>query len=249
MILRRVAVCLAGGSLLALSLAAAPATATHDTPAKAGPLYFSIVPTFRQTISATQCTARSGAPSVHGTPLALTSCNPPAFLPGTVAHFGAQGEGFVQLAPFPGDGDPSNGDTADLSVVASMQDVRSGSATGTDYAPVASGPDLNASAKFRFSDHYNNTPSLGCAATTSCPGTTSDTDFPIPINCVTTADPGVGSNCSVTTTADAVTPNVIQEAHKSDIAIFRIRIRDAGNNNVLGDDDDRDAFMQGIYIP
>jgi len=155
----------------------------------------------------------------------------------------------VELAPNPGDGDPTNGNTADLSVVASLQDVRSGSATGSDYAPVASGPDLNATAKFRFSDHYNNTPSLGCAATTSCPGTMSDTDFPVPINCVTTADPGVGSNCSVITTANAVTPNVIQEAHNTDIAIFRIRIADTGNDNVLGDGDDRDAFMQGIYLP
>jgi hypothetical protein len=249
MILRRLVVCLVGGSLSVLALTAAPATATHDVPAKAGQIYVSIVPTFRQTISDAQCGARAGSPSTHGTPLALSSCNPPGFLGGTRAHYGAQGEGYVQLTALPGDADPTNGDQADISIVSSMQDLHDGSPTGVDYAPVASGPDLNAVAKLRISDHYNSSTGQPCAATTSCPGTTTDTDFSAPLNCVTTADPAVGSNCSAITSADAVTPGLVLEAKKADTAIFRVRVRDTGSNGSLGDGDDRDAFMQGIYVP
>jgi hypothetical protein len=249
MILRRLAVCLVGGSLVALALAASPATATHDVPSKAGQIYVSIVPTFRQTISATQCTARGGSASTHGAPLSLVSCNAPGFLAGTRAHYGAAGEGYVQVTALPGDADPSNGDQADLSIVSSLQDVRDVSAVGADYAPVASGPDMYAIAKIRISDHYNTTGAMGCSATTSCPGTTNDSDFSAPLNCVTTASPSVGSNCSAVTTADAVVPGVVLEGKKAATAIFRVRIRDAGNNGTLGDSDDRDGFMQGIYIP
>jgi hypothetical protein len=114
---------------------------------------------------------------------------------------------------------------------------------------VGAGPDLNAIAKIRINDHYNSTPSQGCAATTSCPGTTTDSDFAVPLNCVTTPDPSLGSTCTAATTADAVVPNVVQEAKQADTAIFRVRVRDTGNNGTLGDADDRDAMMQGIYIP
>jgi hypothetical protein len=228
---------------------ASSAFASHDVPKSAGLLHFVLVPNFRQTISATQCSARGGQPSTHGLPLGLSSCNPPAFIPGTVAHAGVKATSTADITVIPGDTDPTNGNGADVSLVGSGTDVRSGSATGPDYDPNPSGADITSVAKIRVSDHYNTTTGQPCSSTTSCPGTMQDLDFMTPVTCTATADPTIGSTCSVSTTANAVVPNSVLENKNGVIQTFRLRIADAGNNGVPGDTDDRDAFMQGIYIP
>ena len=248
MICRRLAVLLAGMALCALPLASS-AFASHDVPQSAGHLHFVLVPNFRQTINATQCSARGGQPSTHGAPLALSSCNPPALAPGTVAHVGVQGTSYADITVIPGDTDPTNGDQADVSLVGAGTDVRSGSATGPDYDPNPSGADVTSVALIRVSDHYNSTTGQPCSATTSCQGTMQDLNFMTPVSCAATADPTIGSTCSVSTTADGVVPNSVLENKNGVIQTFRLRIRDAGTNGVPGDTDDRDAFMQGIYIP
>src|SRR5437667_2622532 len=141
MILRRIGFILAGGSLIALSFAVGPAVATHDHPADASPIHVEFVPNFRQTIDSTQCAARGGTASTHGAPLALPSCNPPAFVGGTQAHMGNQATSNADIAVIPGDTDPTNGDQADVSLTTTITDVRQGSATGADYNPVAVGQD------------------------------------------------------------------------------------------------------------
>ncbi len=249
MILRRIGLILAGGSLVAMSLAVSPALATHDHPADASPIHVELVPNFRQTISTTQCTARGGLNSTHGAPLAFASCNPPAFITGTQAHMGVAATSAVDITVVPGDTDPTNGDQADVTLVGSITDVRQGSATGADYDPSAIGQDMTVVAKIRISDHYNTTTGQGCSATTSCPATVIDTEFPVPVTCTATADPSVGSTCSASTTADGVVPDVVKENKTAIVQIFRIRGKDAGANATPGDTDDRDAAMQGIYIP
>jgi hypothetical protein len=249
MILKRIGLVLAGGSLIALAFAVSPAVATHDVPQSASPIHVELVPNFRQTISATQCSARGGAPSTHGSPLALPSCNPPAFGPGTQAHMGNQATSSVDITVIPGDTDPTNGDQADVGLVGSITDVRQGSATGVDYNPVAVGTDMNTVAKIRISDLYNTTGANACSTTTSCDATVQDLDFTVGVPCAATADPSIGSTCSVSTTADAVVPNVTKEGKQAVVQIFRVRGKDAGANGTPGDTDDRDAFMQGIYIP
>jgi hypothetical protein len=42
---------------------------------------------------------------------------------------------------------------------------------------------------------------------------------------------------------------VTKEGKQAVVAIFRVRGKDAGANGTPGDTDDRDALMQGIYIP
>lgn len=248
--LRRLVLLVAAGSVMTLAMAG-QATAVHDVPGWAQSVQVSIVPTFRQTISSTQCTARGGVVSSHGAPLAFTSCNPAAFLPGTRGHFGDQGSGYLQINVLPGDGDPTNGDQADVALIGTMQDVRDTTPTGLDYNPNPSptGADMTATAKIRINDHFNTTTGQPCAATTSCPATMLDVDFPVPITCLSNSDPTTGSSCSAITSADAVAPDVAKEGKKAGIAIFRIRVRDAGANATVGDTDDRDSFMQGIYIP
>jgi hypothetical protein len=248
MILRRIGLILAGGSLIALSFAVSPAVATHDVPASASPIHVEFVPNFRQTISTTQCTARGGTNSTHGLPLGLPSCNPPAFVPGTQAHMGNQATSFADITVIPGDTDPTNGNQANVSLDASITDVRQGSATGADYNPSALN-DGQFVAKIRISDHYNTTGAQACSSTTSCPATVQDTDFPVPTPCVPTADPSIGSTCAITTTANAVLTDVVKEQKSAVVQVFRVRFADSGANATQGDTDDRDAFMQGIYIP
>ena len=249
MTIGRIGLIATGVALLALSLVGTPAVATHDNPATAGHLHFSLVPNFRQTIDATACSARGGAASTHGAPLALPSCNPPAFLPGTQAHGGVQSTGSADITVIPGDTDPTNGDQADIALAGSGTDIRLGSATGPDYNPVAAGPDMSSVGKVRISDHYNTTSGQPCSSGTTCPATVQDLDFSVPVSCAVTADPSIGSTCSVSTTADSLIPGIVLENKKSVVQGFRIRLKDAGANGTPGDTDDRDAFMQGIYIP
>lgn len=249
MILKRIGLILAGGSLVAMSLAVSPALAVHDHPASASPIHVEFVPNFRQTISSTQCTARGGLNSSHGPPLAFASCNPPAFVPGTQAHMGVAATSAADITVVPGDTDPTNGDQADVTLTGTLTDVRQGTATGADYNPAAVGQDMTVVAKIRISDHFNTTTGQPCAATTSCPATVIDTDFPVPVECTPTADPSVGSTCSAATTADGTVPDVVKENKQAVVQIFRVRAKDAGTNATPGDTDDRDAFMQGIYIP
>jgi hypothetical protein len=155
----------------------------------------------------------------------------------------------ADITVIPGDTDPTNGDQADVSLVGSATDVRQGSATGPDYDPNPSGADVTSVSKIRISDSYNTTGAQTCSSTTSCEATVQDLDFTVPTACVATADPTIGSTCSVSTTADTVVPNVTKENKQAVVQVFRIRTKDAGANGIPGDTDDRDAFMQGIYIP
>jgi hypothetical protein len=232
-----------------MSFMVSSAVATHDHPQAASPIHVAYVPNFRQTISTTQCTARGGLNSTHGAPLALPSCNPPAFAPGTQVHAGVKAVGGADVTVVPGDTDPGNGDQADVALVGQATDVRAGSATGPDYDPNPSGADVTSLAKIRISDHFNTTTGQPCAATTSCPATVQDLDFTVPVACTTTADPTIGSTCAVSTSADTVVPDVTKENKNSIVQVFRLRAKDAGANGVPGDTDDRDATMQGIYIP
>jgi hypothetical protein len=246
---RRIGLVLAGASLIAMSFMVSSAVATHDHPQSATPIHIAFVPNFRQTISTTQCSARGGAPSTHGAPLALASCNPPALAAGTQAHAGVKAVGGADITVVSGDTDPTNGDGADVTLVGSATDVRGGSATGPDYDPNPSGADVTSLSKIRISDHFNTTGAMACSSTTSCPGTVMDLDFTVPTACTATADPTIGSTCAVSTSADTVIPDVTKENKNSVVQIFRIRVKDSGANGVPGDTDDRDATMQGIYIP
>jgi hypothetical protein len=206
----------------------------------ASPVAVSLVPSFRQTISATQCAARGGTVSQHGLPLALTSCNPPAYAPGTQARLGTLSSSSALLAAVPGDLS-TVADEGDLAFSATVNDVHAGSPTGPDYAPDASGPDATLVARFRISDLYNGV-SLDVNATVI------DLELPVPMDCAVTGGPE-GSTCAVNTTANALMPGSMGERRSTSIQVFRVRIDDAGANGVRGDGDDRNFAMQGFYVP
>ena len=218
----------------------APLRAPFDAPTGASPLTVSLVPFFRQTISATQCAARGGQASTHGPPLSLTSCNPPGFTPGTIAKFGAQATGSAQIAIVPGDL-TTTADEADVSLTVNLSDVHSGSATGVDYDPNPSGADASLIFLFRLTDTLN-----GPASST--PATVTDSTISTPVTCTSTAG-SLGSNCAAATTADAVMPGFVKEGKSMSIQVFGVRLLDSGSNGVRGDSDDKLFAFQGIYVP
>jgi hypothetical protein len=205
-----------------------------DVPRSASRMYAALVPTFRQTISATQCTSRGGTPSTHGAPLSLVSCNPPALSTGTQAFFGPASRGYAQLAQFGGD----------VAVSSSLVDLQN--LADSDYDPSA-GADIALEVKLRVTDHANTTPAAGFDCGTTCHGTRLDSDFSVPVSCIATADPDRGSNCSVITTFNGVVPGAFVSGGGADLQVFRIRTTDSGTNGTLGDADDR-TFGQAGYV-
>ena len=139
----------------------------------------------------------------------------------------------------PGDTDPTNGNQANVSLTASLTDIRS--AAGGDYNPNASGADLTAVTRLRFTDKANGYGGLSATAT--------EFDFKVPIDCSATPDPVTGSICTANTTANALVPGLIQEQRQTIAQAFRVRIDDSGANGVRGDADDRIFATQGVLVP
>jgi hypothetical protein len=203
----------------------------YDTPAQADQLTVALVPNFRQMLGASQCSARGGAPGSHGAPLALPSCNPPAYVPGTAASLGSLGQASASLSVMSGD----------VAIAMNATDVRD-RATGGDYAPNPGGPDVTLVEKWRASDTNN-------GASTADPATTQDFEFQVGVDCTASPASPQGSGCQVATTANAVTPGAIAAGKSMVIQGFRVRVRDSGQNSSRGDADDRDFAQQGIYVP
>jgi hypothetical protein len=239
----------ATGLVLALPAAGQAISPSYDVPAAASPLHFELVPEFRQTISASQCSARGGLPSTHGSPLVLGSCNPPALLPGTQARVGPQSTSAFDITVFPGDTDPTNGDQADVGMSGVVTDVQNASPPGGDYNPNAIAADTTLHIRWRQSDSDATTAAQLCSATTSCPSTVEDTEMVVPIACVGTVDPTAGSTCSISTTFDGLVPDIIKEDKATVVQVYRARLNDAGPNGTVNDSDDKRLESQGIYIP
>jgi hypothetical protein len=208
-------------------------TTGFEHPQSGPQLQVSLVPAFRQ------C-ATSGNPSnsKHAPPLATNSCNPPR--PGSaVAAVGLASAGSASSTVTTGDADPTNGDQADVAVDVHVSDVQT--ATGGDYNPSSTGPDLTEVARLRLTDSNSG---YGGAS-----GTGADFDLRFPVACVPTADPAVGSNCDAHTTVDAFYPGAIEENRAMILQSFRVRIDDSGANGVRGDTDDRIFMTQGVFVP
>jgi Tol biopolymer transport system component len=212
----------------------------HDRPQSASSLSASLVPAFRQTISSSQCPARGGVNSTHESPLALPSCNPPAYLPGTGAHLGPKAVGSVQLTVVPGN--PFTiADEADVAISISSTDVRD-RVSDDDYRTATRPHDLTLTPQLRVSDTFNGS-SLNTDATTK------DVDFPIPVACGGTADQTIGATCNAATSTDAVLGGTIKEGRKMVLQTYRLWLRDAGADFRAGNADDKVFAQSGIYVP
>jgi Tol biopolymer transport system component len=211
-----------------------------DAPKSSGWLQFSMVPDSRQTISSTQCQSRGGATSMHGAPLALLSCNPPAPTAGALARLGPKAVGQVMWTAVAGN--PATvADEADVAVNVSVSDVRNSTLT-SDYDPSPSGTDVTLMTRWRITDNFNGLSGSDAA-------TTSDFDYAVPIACAATPDPTLGSDCTLASSVDSQLPGAIKEGKHMLIPMFRARLNDAGADTVAGNADDRRFSMSGFYVP
>jgi hypothetical protein len=218
-----------------------PPPPPYDAPQAATKLMVPLVPNFRQTISSTQCTARGGLNSTHGEPLSLPSCNPPAFLPGTVAHFGPNHEyipSYARLTTMYGDDNLADGDQADVTIGTGIFDIET--ATGDPYLANPAGAELTLVLKLRLTDSYN-------GASLDVPATVADFELGIPVDCVQYA-PGRESACNGYTSIDALQPGLIRENGATVIQTYIARVKDSGLNGIRGDSDDRQFGMQGYTV-
>ena len=96
--------------------------------------------------------------------------------------------------------------------------------------------------KLRLTDAYN-------GSSQNDAGTVVDLDYGVGADCASTLDPSVGSTCSVSTSADALTPGAITEGREMVVQTFRVRVNDSGPNGIRGDVDDKVFAQQGVYVP
>jgi hypothetical protein len=156
----------------------------------------------------------------------------------SVARVGASSTGTASFTVVPGDSDPTNGDQADVTLSTSLSDVKT--PAGADYMPNPSGPDLTEITRLRLTDRGN----YGGAS-----GTATEYDFRVPLECVATGNPSLGSTCSTSTSVDSLLPGFVTERRQAVVQAFRVRLDDAGANGTTGDSDDRIFATQGVYIP
>ena len=199
----------------------------------ATPTRVSLVPSF------VQCSATN---RMHGPPLAFSSCNPPA-LSSTQLTVGtpdangaaAKAEGSVKFEALVGN-PATPADEADARITVSMTDVRRNTTGFPDYTG-----QLQLDTSIRVTDRDNG-PSLFA--------TGQDTGFKVTVPCAGTADTTVGSTCSVTTTADAVTgAGTIKEGRRSLWALGQVRLNDGGTDGVASTTPNSPFAVQGVLIP
>lgn len=212
--------------LLVVLLASAPALATHDTPFSAGtatapdtPILVPLVPEFRQ------CgTVGNPVNTTEGAPLAISACKPPAL----ISPIARQGPASIATAKLQNVAGP------DQLIEVKSSDIRESTRT-TDYLQ-----NLTLLVRERITDH-------GCNPFVD-PCTKIDFVFPVPITCVATSGPA-GSDCNVTSSFNSNIPGFIVNGKQIVIDTFRVRVNNAGADNIAGNADDRPFMMQGVFFP
>jgi WD40 repeat protein len=212
----------------------------YPRPKAATPLQMSLVPAFEP------CDEPDRA---HGPPLAFPSCGPPRQTSGylTVGTPDANGRaprsiGSVRLTVMPSPPDESV--PADVRFVARLTDVRCKAAfAGCPGGALSDYPgELEASSSIRVTDRLN-------GHTQDRPGTFDHFQFPVTVPCETTADPGVGATCSVTTTFNTLLPGVAQARKRAIWQLGQVQVRDGGEDGLASTDDYTTLAVQGVFVP
>jgi Tol biopolymer transport system component len=206
-----------------------------------------------------QCTSPN---SNHGPPLAFPSCDPPQERSGvlTAGTPEANGSpaglaGSVRLNVKPGT-TANTSDDADVAVAISITDVRC--RTTTAACPGGAGSDYEGKLAgvltgLRITDRLNTPPGPD-----GVPGTANGV-LEMPVQCTGTANTGIGSTCSLSTTLDALLPGAVREGKRSVWELGQIHVRDAGPNGTgyespacppdCGDGDETLFLRQGVFVP
>ena len=207
--------------------------AGHVRPLSASPMRVSLVPAY------TACTAPN---RVHGAPLAYGSCAPPVQRSAqlTVGTSDANGEspnsiGSLQMKVLAGN-PATPADEADVRLLVSISDVRNKSGLG-DY-----GGELQARTTLRLTDRSNG-PGLDDSATLG------DLSFDFVVPCAVTSSTATGSVCSVSTTADAVYPGVVDEGARAVWQLGQVTVTDGGSDGIGSTFPNGVFAVQGVFVP
>ena len=232
---------------LGMLVMASVANATHPRPKFASPIVASMVPAYKA------CTTPN---RTHGPPLGFPSCNPPVqtsshLTVGTPDANGAAANStaFVKIKVLPGD--PAPPDDSDVALTGSVTDVRCGpSPPATCGSPnTAAGPDytgeIQVNATIRITDHWN---AVGPGGGTDA-ATMTDSPFPVTVSCTGTAGTGVGSTCSLSTTANAVVPTVVKDGKRAIVEVSQLQSFDGGPDGQAATSPNTLFGVQGIFIP
>lgn len=218
------------------------APASYARPKGATPLRVALVPAFAQCASPNR---------THGPPLAFGSCSPPSrasahLTVGTPDANGtaANSQGFVRYEVIAGT--PGPPDDSDVAITASISDVRcDGAPTTCGAANAAAGPDyageLRMEAALRITDRFT-------GAGTE-PGTTVDDVVAFTMPCLATTSTAVGASCSVTTSANALTPGMVLDRKRAIWALGRVSVLDGGADGAAATAPNTLFASQGIFIP
>ena len=213
----------------------------YPRPKGATPTRVSLVPAYNM------CTSPN---RTHGPALAFGSCNPPVrssstLTVGTPDANGAAANSNASVRFIVLTGNPSTtADEADVTLVADASDVRNHPAM-TDYTGR-----VMVSVNLRVTDNQN-------AAEQPDPGTVQVFPFEFGLQCVATADTTRGSNCNLTTAADALIPAAVTESKRSIWELGQVIVKDAGPNGTglascpptCGDGDETVFLRQGVFVP
>jgi hypothetical protein len=207
-------------------------TLGHVRPVAATPMLLSLVPAYA---------ACAAANRVHGPPLESPSCAPPAQRSSelTVGTADANGEdpnfvGSVEMRVMTGN-PLTTDDEADVRLRADLSDVRRKSDLG-DYEG-----ELEVRTIVRLTDRLN-----GSGLTESTTMRNFQFEFVAP--CTPTAG-GSGSDCSVSTTADAVTPGLIDEGARAVWQLGQVSVADGGSDGVASTEPNGVFAVQGVFVP
>lgn len=266
--------------LLGVLAWAGMALANHPRGANTGALTqsTSMVPSFEQCAGGGQTPDRQ-----HGPPLQFVSCSTqtPADLSSATLTIGPQARANVTITVICTSGTPTTPpcapgapDQEDVRIASTGRDVRcqrttpnapsrcgpaNAAGTGTDYTGTLAGQSL-----IRITDHFNRVPPSGPLTQSA---TVQDIPFSVGVRCVQTAATNIGSNCNITTSADAVVPGSggsVKERKQANVQIAQIQVFDGGadgtsNPNPLNPNNcppactagpqDTLFVVEGIFIP
>ena len=69
------------------------------------------------------------------------------------------------------------------------------------------------------------------------------------VQCAATASTTIGSECSATTTLDAVTPGLVPEGKRSVWQFDRVRVNDGGPDGLVSTTPNTLFATQGVFVP
>jgi hypothetical protein len=94
----------------------------------------------------------------------------------------------------------------------------------------------------RITDRYN-------ASSLTESATLADVGFPIPLDCIPTADTAAGSSCGMSTTANALAPGIVVAGKQAVWQLGEITIEDSGPDGIRANSDDEPFEVQGYFSP